>query len=94
MSLFQQTRMQIINPSAGGLYTGLSHAVSTIYRIEGIRTLWRGMTSVIVGAGMEAEPILPLETMAVIGDLVLTEYRSGSCGLFRHLRSCQRPCRW
>lgn len=46
-----KTRMQIINPSAGGLYNGLSHAVSTIYRLEGIRTLWRGMTSVIVGAG-------------------------------------------
>jgi solute carrier family 25 iron transporter 28/37 len=43
--------MQIINPSAGGLYTGLSHAVSTIYRIEGLRTLWRGVSSVIVGAG-------------------------------------------
>jgi hypothetical protein len=47
----EQTRMQIINPSSGGLYTGLSHAVSTIYRLEGLRTLWRGMTSVIVGAG-------------------------------------------
>jgi solute carrier family 25 (mitochondrial iron transporter), member 28/37 len=47
-----QTRMQIINPSAGGLYTGLSNAVSTIYRIEGLRTLWRGVSSVIVGAGM------------------------------------------
>lgn len=46
-----QTRMQIINPSAGGLYTGLSNAVSTIYRIEGLRTLWRGVSSVIVGAG-------------------------------------------
>lgn len=44
--------MQIINPSAGGLYTGLSNAVSTIYRIEGLRTLWRGVSSVIVGAGM------------------------------------------
>ena len=43
--------MQIINPSAGGLYSGLSNAISTIYRIEGIRTLWRGVTSVIVGAG-------------------------------------------
>jgi len=43
--------MQIINPSAGGLYTGLTNAVSTIYRIEGIRTLWRGVSSVIVGAG-------------------------------------------
>jgi hypothetical protein len=46
--------MQIINPAAGGLYTGLSHAVSTIYRIEGLRTLWRGVTSVIVGAGVFA----------------------------------------
>ena len=46
-----KTRMQIINPAAGGLYTGLSNAVSTIYRIEGLRTLWRGVTSVIVGAG-------------------------------------------
>jgi solute carrier family 25 iron transporter 28/37 len=44
--------MQIINPSAGGLYTGLSNAVSTIYRIEGLRTLWRGVSSVIVGAGI------------------------------------------
>jgi solute carrier family 25 (mitochondrial iron transporter), member 28/37 len=43
--------MQIINPSPGGLYTGLTNAVSTIYRIEGIRTLWRGVSSVIVGAG-------------------------------------------
>jgi solute carrier family 25 iron transporter 28/37 len=46
-----KTRMQIINPAAGGLYTGLSNAFSTIYRIEGLRTLWRGVTSVIVGAG-------------------------------------------
>lgn len=44
--------MQIINPAAGGLYTGLSHAISTIYRIEGLRTLWRGVTSVIIGAGV------------------------------------------
>ena len=43
-----QTRMQIINPSAGGLYTGISNAVSTIYRLEGLRTLWRGVSSVIV----------------------------------------------
>ena len=50
-----QTRMQIINPSAGGLYTGLSNAVSTIYRIEGLRTLWRGVSSVIVGAGMQRQ---------------------------------------
>ncbi|KAE8383916.1 mitochondrial carrier domain-containing protein [Aspergillus bertholletiae] len=46
-----KTRMQIPNPSAGGLYTGLTNAVSTIYRIEGWRTLWKGVSSVIVGAG-------------------------------------------
>jgi solute carrier family 25 iron transporter 28/37 len=43
--------MQILNPSTGGLYTGLTNAVSTIYRIEGWRTLWKGVSSVIVGAG-------------------------------------------
>jgi hypothetical protein len=43
--------MQILHPSAGGLYTGLTNAVSTIYRIEGWRTLWKGVSSVIVGAG-------------------------------------------
>jgi solute carrier family 25 (mitochondrial iron transporter), member 28/37 len=48
-----QTRMQIINPTSGGLYTGISNAVSTIYRLEGLRTLWRGVSSVIVGAGMD-----------------------------------------
>lgn len=47
-----QTRMQILHPSTGGLYTGLTNAVSTIYRIEGWRTLWKGVSSVIVGAGM------------------------------------------
>lgn len=45
--------MQIINPSSGGLYTGISNAVSTIYRLEGLRTLWRGVSSVIVGAGKD-----------------------------------------
>lgn len=48
---FYQTRMQILNPSTGGLYTGLTNAVSTIYRIEGLRTLWKGVSSVIIGAG-------------------------------------------
>jgi solute carrier family 25 iron transporter 28/37 len=43
--------MQIINPGSGGLYTGLTNAASTIYRIEGWRTLWKGVSSVIVGAG-------------------------------------------
>jgi hypothetical protein len=43
--------MQVLHPTTGGLYTGLTNAVSTIYRIEGWRTLWKGVSSVIVGAG-------------------------------------------
>ncbi|KAK5070091.1 Fe(2+) transporter [Lithohypha guttulata] len=46
-----KTRMQVINPSSGTIYTGISNALSTISRLEGIRTLWRGMSSVVVGAG-------------------------------------------
>ena len=48
-----KTRMQILHPTSGALYTGLTNAVSTIYRIEGWRTLWKGVSSVIVGAGKE-----------------------------------------
>jgi len=43
--------MQVINPSPAALYTGLSNAVATISRIEGVGSLWRGVSSVIVGAG-------------------------------------------
>ncbi|KAI4134282.1 MAG: hypothetical protein LQ347_001665 [Umbilicaria vellea] len=46
-----KTRMQVINPSPGAIYTGLSNAVSTITRMEGIGSMWRGVTSVILGAG-------------------------------------------
>ncbi|KPI34944.1 Mitochondrial RNA-splicing protein MRS3 [Cyphellophora attinorum] len=46
-----KTRIQVINPASGGLYTGISNAFSTIYRMEGLRTLWRGVSSVVVGAG-------------------------------------------
>lgn len=53
--------MQILHPSAGGLYTGLTNAVSTIYRIEGWRTLWKGVSSVIVGAGMNSVKIVPCD---------------------------------
>lgn len=50
--------MQVLHPSSGGLYTGLTNAFSTIYRIEGWRTLWKGVSSVIVGAGMLLFPLV------------------------------------
>ncbi|MCJ1322893.1 Fe(2+) transporter [Xylographa vitiligo] len=46
-----KTRLQVINPSPGAIYSGLTNAFTTITRIEGTQSLWRGMTSVIVGAG-------------------------------------------
>lgn len=47
-----QTRMQVVNPSPTAMYTGISNAMVTISRVEGFRTLWRGLSSVVVGAGL------------------------------------------
>jgi hypothetical protein len=46
-----QTRMQVVNPSPTAVYTGISNAVVTISRAEGFRTLWKGLSSVVLGAG-------------------------------------------
>ena len=47
-----KTRMQIVAPSATApVYTGITNAISRISTTEGVRSLWRGMTSVIMGAG-------------------------------------------
>ncbi|KAF2444172.1 mitochondrial carrier [Karstenula rhodostoma CBS 690.94] len=46
-----KTRMQVVNPSPTAVYSGISNAMVTISRVEGFRTLWRGLSSVIVGAG-------------------------------------------
>ncbi|KAK9477128.1 mitochondrial carrier domain-containing protein [Lipomyces japonicus] len=45
-----KTRMQIVSgPNSG--YSGISNAISRISATEGARALWRGITSVAVGAG-------------------------------------------
>ncbi|KAL9051896.1 MAG: hypothetical protein Q9162_005734 [Coniocarpon cinnabarinum] len=46
-----KTRMQVVSPAPGAVYTGVSNAITTIRRLEGFRTLWKGVSSVIVGAG-------------------------------------------
>lgn len=46
-----QTRMQIVNPAPSAMYSGISNAMVTISRAEGLGTLWRGLSSVIMGAG-------------------------------------------
>ena len=47
----QQTRLQLLSPSPAAMYSGMSHAITRISSTEGLRTLWRGVASVIVGAG-------------------------------------------
>ncbi|KAF2399825.1 mitoferrin-1 [Trichodelitschia bisporula] len=46
-----KTRMQVVNSSPTAVYSGISNAMITISRVEGFRTLWRGISSVVLGAG-------------------------------------------
>lgn len=46
-----QTRMQVMNPTPAAIYTGLGNAIATISRVEGYMSLWRGLSSVVLGAG-------------------------------------------
>ena len=43
--------MQVVNPSPAAIYTGIGNAIATISRAEGGMALWRGVSSVVVGAG-------------------------------------------
>lgn len=43
--------MQVVSPTPAAVYTGVSNAIATISRVEGYRSLWKGVSSVIVGAG-------------------------------------------
>ncbi|RKO86087.1 mitochondrial carrier domain-containing protein, partial [Blyttiomyces helicus] len=46
-----KTRMQILSPNPAAIYTGVANALTRITTTEGFNTLWRGVNSVIVGAG-------------------------------------------
>lgn len=46
-----KTRMQILNPSTTTAHTGVLRSTYQIASTEGFFSLWRGMSSVIVGAG-------------------------------------------
>jgi len=46
-----KTRMQIINPSPSAVYNGMIQGTYRIASGEGVLSLWRGMSSVVVGAG-------------------------------------------
>jgi hypothetical protein len=46
-----KTRMQIVNPTPSAVYHGVLQGTYRIATAEGISSLWRGMSSVVVGAG-------------------------------------------
>ncbi|KAF9221337.1 mitochondrial carrier [Gyrodon lividus] len=46
-----KTRMQVFATSPAAVYTGIGNAFTRISSTEGMRTLWRGVSSVIIGAG-------------------------------------------
>lgn len=43
--------MQILNPTPNAVYNGIIQGGYRIASAEGFLGLWRGMTSVVVGAG-------------------------------------------
>lgn len=43
--------MQVFATSPAAVYTGIGNAFTRISSTEGARTLWRGVSSVIMGAG-------------------------------------------
>jgi len=46
-----KTRMQVFTASPAAMYTGIGNAFSRISATEGLRALWRGLSSVVLGAG-------------------------------------------
>ncbi|UPX19162.1 Fe(2+) transporter, variant 2 [Ascochyta rabiei] len=47
-----KTRMQVINPGPTATYqNSIANALVTVSRAEGFRSLWKGLSSVILGAG-------------------------------------------
>ncbi|KAJ3046039.1 Fe(2+) transporter [Rhizophlyctis rosea] len=46
-----KTRMQLLSPNPQAIYSGVANALSRITTTEGFNALWRGVSSVIVGAG-------------------------------------------
>ncbi|KAJ1929403.1 Fe(2+) transporter [Tieghemiomyces parasiticus] len=71
-----KTRMQVIHPSPQAVYTGVTQAISQISHTEGLRTLWRGVNSVILGAG--PSHALYFATYEYVKDLVGGNVGNGS----------------
>lgn len=70
--------MQVLNPSPAAAYTGVLRSTYKMASGEGILSLWRGMSSVVVGAGWCS----PCHARAVIeADMVPQDLRTPSTSL-------------
>jgi solute carrier family 25 iron transporter 28/37 len=46
-----RTRMQVVNPNPQAIYSSVTSALTRISTTEGSRALWRGVSSMVLGAG-------------------------------------------
>ncbi len=76
-----QTRMQIINPTPSSVYSGMIQGTYRIARGEGVLSLWRGMSSVVVGAGKRGARSSAEERLQLTWPS-----RPGPCRLLCHIR--------
>ncbi|KAK3825145.1 MAG: mitochondrial carrier domain-containing protein [Benniella sp.] len=86
-----KTRMQILQPTPQAVYSGVINAASRISTTEGARTLWRGVNSVIMGAG--PAHALHFATLEFVQDALgdngaghhhFAAAASGACGAIAH----------
>lgn len=43
--------MQVLSPSSQAVYSGVMNALTKISSTEGVSTLWRGVSTMVMGAG-------------------------------------------
>lgn len=76
-----QTRLQILKPAQGGVYTSLGNAFWKIRSVEGGGRMWKGVSSVIIGAG--------ISVCSGQGTQTNGEVRPGTRLILLHLRNGQ-----
>ncbi|KAJ3057247.1 Fe(2+) transporter, partial [Rhizoclosmatium hyalinum] len=86
-----KTRMQVISTNPNLIYSSISNAVQRISTAEGASALWRGVTSVVLGAGpAHALSFAVYEHFKIVlgadqdGNRVLESAIAGACATIAH----------
>lgn len=85
--IFTQTRLQVISAKSARPQNGAYRLFRSILRTDGVLSLWRGLPSVIVGAGGLQRTLLNR------AKYLRMDNRSGSRNLLRDLRNGERSFR-